>query len=268
MRTIDDKFPTIASIFQIGKPMILRRLQMEICLACGIWNLHIQAEFTKQFPCQIHKGCAEFLLWHWYSFSFFFLLYSRFRPRILIDVSKIDMTTTILGFKISMPIMIAPTAMQKMAHPEGIQCFIDLLLFSYLRLTEKHEYLVISGSLMFSVEYLKSGCLTKFWSIFWILVFTVSLDENHVNAEVKFQRLHLRLFQFSEADRNFNINLAETKFCTIPSLLLVHVFYMWMLSFFSSLGGYTSNGTRLLTLTLPNVWPTWTDKDVVVYFIN
>ncbi|KAI3925462.1 hypothetical protein MKW92_051359 [Papaver armeniacum] len=36
-----------------------------------------------------------------------------FRPRILIDVSKIDMTTTILGFKISMPIMIAPTAMQK-----------------------------------------------------------------------------------------------------------------------------------------------------------
>ncbi|XP_047153324.1 glycolate oxidase 1 [Vigna umbellata] len=42
-----------------------------------------------------------------------------FRPRILIDVSKIDMTTTVLGFKISMPIMIAPTAFQKMAHPEG-----------------------------------------------------------------------------------------------------------------------------------------------------
>ncbi|MQL71029.1 hypothetical protein Taro_003343 [Colocasia esculenta] len=42
-----------------------------------------------------------------------------FRPRILIDVSKIDMTTTVLGYKISMPIMIAPTAMQKMAHPDG-----------------------------------------------------------------------------------------------------------------------------------------------------
>ncbi|KAK4858731.1 hypothetical protein QYF36_021153 [Acer negundo] len=42
-----------------------------------------------------------------------------FRPRILIDVSKIDMATTVLGFKISMPIMIAPTAMQKMAHPDG-----------------------------------------------------------------------------------------------------------------------------------------------------
>jgi (S)-2-hydroxy-acid oxidase len=43
----------------------------------------------------------------------------RFRPRILIDVSKIDLSTTVLGFKISMPIMIAPTAFQKMAHPEG-----------------------------------------------------------------------------------------------------------------------------------------------------
>lgn len=47
----------------------------------------------------------------------------RFRPRILIDVSNIDMTTTVLGFKISMPIMIAPTAFQKMAHPEGIPLF-------------------------------------------------------------------------------------------------------------------------------------------------
>ncbi|KAH9287737.1 hypothetical protein KI387_031854 [Taxus chinensis] len=43
----------------------------------------------------------------------------RFRPRILVDVTNVDMTTTVLGFKISMPIMIAPTAMQRMAHPEG-----------------------------------------------------------------------------------------------------------------------------------------------------
>ncbi|KAG7631227.1 FMN hydroxy acid dehydrogenase domain [Arabidopsis suecica] len=42
-----------------------------------------------------------------------------FRPRILIDVNKIDMATTVLGFKISMPIMVAPTAFQKMAHPDG-----------------------------------------------------------------------------------------------------------------------------------------------------
>jgi (S)-2-hydroxy-acid oxidase len=34
-------------------------------------------------------------------------------------VSTIDMTTSVLGLNISMPIMIAPTAFQKMAHPEG-----------------------------------------------------------------------------------------------------------------------------------------------------
>nr|XP_012571000.1 peroxisomal (S)-2-hydroxy-acid oxidase-like [Cicer arietinum] len=42
-----------------------------------------------------------------------------FRPRILIDVSKIDLTTTVLGFKTSMSIMIAPSSMHKTAHPEG-----------------------------------------------------------------------------------------------------------------------------------------------------
>ncbi|KAH7865313.1 hypothetical protein Vadar_004992 [Vaccinium darrowii] len=42
-----------------------------------------------------------------------------FRPRILVDVSRIDMSTTILGHPISAPIMIAPTAFHKLAHPEG-----------------------------------------------------------------------------------------------------------------------------------------------------
>jgi len=62
-----------------------------------------------------HLFCSEALL----SISIWFTS-NRFRPRILVDVSKIDLTTTVLGFKISMPIMIAPTAMQKLAHPEGM----------------------------------------------------------------------------------------------------------------------------------------------------
>ncbi|KAK7277035.1 hypothetical protein RIF29_18184 [Crotalaria pallida] len=41
------------------------------------------------------------------------------RPRVLVDVSRIDMSTTVLGYNISSPIMIAPTAMHKLAHPEG-----------------------------------------------------------------------------------------------------------------------------------------------------
>uniref|UniRef100_A0A803NYD4 (S)-2-hydroxy-acid oxidase n=1 Tax=Cannabis sativa TaxID=3483 RepID=A0A803NYD4_CANSA len=43
----------------------------------------------------------------------------RLRPRVLVDVSRIDMSTTVLGYKISAPIMIAPTAYHQLAHPEG-----------------------------------------------------------------------------------------------------------------------------------------------------
>ncbi|KZC06632.1 Peroxisomal (S)-2-hydroxy-acid oxidase GLO5 [Dufourea novaeangliae] len=43
----------------------------------------------------------------------------RIRPRFLRDVSKRDISTTILGEKISMPLGVAPTAMQRMAHPDG-----------------------------------------------------------------------------------------------------------------------------------------------------
>ncbi|XP_038681878.1 peroxisomal (S)-2-hydroxy-acid oxidase GLO4-like [Tripterygium wilfordii] len=42
-----------------------------------------------------------------------------FRPRVLVDVSRIDMSTNVLGYKISAPIMIAPTGFHKLAHPEG-----------------------------------------------------------------------------------------------------------------------------------------------------
>ena len=38
---------------------------------------------------------------------------------MLIDVSERDLSTTILGQRINIPIGIAPTAMQRMAHPEG-----------------------------------------------------------------------------------------------------------------------------------------------------
>ncbi|XP_056158934.1 peroxisomal (S)-2-hydroxyacid oxidase GLO3-like isoform X3 [Syzygium oleosum] len=44
-----------------------------------------------------------------------------FRPRILIDVSKISLSTTILGYHVSSPIMIAPTARHNLAHPEGVK---------------------------------------------------------------------------------------------------------------------------------------------------
>jgi (S)-2-hydroxy-acid oxidase len=43
----------------------------------------------------------------------------RLMPRILVDVERINTETTILGERVSMPLCLAPTAMQRMAHDEG-----------------------------------------------------------------------------------------------------------------------------------------------------
>jgi isopentenyl diphosphate isomerase/L-lactate dehydrogenase-like FMN-dependent dehydrogenase len=41
------------------------------------------------------------------------------RPRVLVDVSEVSTATTVLGTEIAMPVIVAPVALQKMAHPEG-----------------------------------------------------------------------------------------------------------------------------------------------------
>ncbi len=41
------------------------------------------------------------------------------RPRMLVDISRIDTSTTILGQQVPSPILVAPTAMHRLGHPEG-----------------------------------------------------------------------------------------------------------------------------------------------------
>lgn len=41
------------------------------------------------------------------------------RYRVLVDVSQRDLATTVLGQRVAMPILIAPTAFHGLAHPEG-----------------------------------------------------------------------------------------------------------------------------------------------------
>ena len=43
----------------------------------------------------------------------------RLRPRMLVDVSEASIDTTVLGTPVSMPLLVAPTAFQRMCHPEG-----------------------------------------------------------------------------------------------------------------------------------------------------
>lgn len=41
------------------------------------------------------------------------------RYRVLVDVSRRELATTVLGQSVSMPLLVAPTAFHKMAHPDG-----------------------------------------------------------------------------------------------------------------------------------------------------
>lgn len=41
------------------------------------------------------------------------------RPRVLVDVSNVDLSVTVLGQKLNLPILSAPTALLKMAHEQG-----------------------------------------------------------------------------------------------------------------------------------------------------
>jgi len=43
----------------------------------------------------------------------------RLRPRNLVDVSKLDLRTKLFGHEMPFPILLAPTAYHKLAHPEG-----------------------------------------------------------------------------------------------------------------------------------------------------
>jgi isopentenyl diphosphate isomerase/L-lactate dehydrogenase-like FMN-dependent dehydrogenase len=43
----------------------------------------------------------------------------KLRPRVLVDVGSVSTTTTVLGTEIALPVLIAPLAMQRMAHPDG-----------------------------------------------------------------------------------------------------------------------------------------------------
>jgi|SRR5579859_260211 len=43
----------------------------------------------------------------------------KLRPRVLVDVSEVDMHCTVLGLPVSMPLLIAPMASHCVAHPDG-----------------------------------------------------------------------------------------------------------------------------------------------------
>ena len=63
----------------------------------------------------------------------------RLMPKILVDVSSLNTETTVLGDKVSSPICIAPSAMQKMAHPDG-NISISVRYYTFSVFDQPHSY--------------------------------------------------------------------------------------------------------------------------------
>jgi 4-hydroxymandelate oxidase len=43
----------------------------------------------------------------------------QLRPRVLVDVGEVTTATEVLGQEVSMPLLVAPTAFHRLAHPDG-----------------------------------------------------------------------------------------------------------------------------------------------------
>ena len=43
----------------------------------------------------------------------------KLRPRVLVDVGAVSTRTTVLGTEVALPVLVAPSALQRMAHPDG-----------------------------------------------------------------------------------------------------------------------------------------------------
>jgi (S)-2-hydroxy-acid oxidase len=61
----------------------------------------------------VSSGHAILTLVHLFDFRVLLM------PNILVNVRHVSLETSLLGMNISSPIMAAPTAMQRMAHPDG-----------------------------------------------------------------------------------------------------------------------------------------------------
>ena len=77
-------------------------------------------------------------------------------PRMLNDVSGVSLATTVLGHPIALPIMVAPMASQRLAHPDGE-------LATAKAATEAGTIMIVSTSTMVPIEEIGAVPGVAFW---------------------------------------------------------------------------------------------------------
>lgn len=92
-----------------------------------------------------------------------FLIFRTFRwklyPRMLQNVAEIDLSTSVLGQRVSMPICVGATAMQCMAHLEGERATVRGRKKVFYKGTEEVLYEVISLRWLYThnIKILRAG---------------------------------------------------------------------------------------------------------------
>ena len=79
-----------------------------------------------------------------------------FRPRVLRDVSKLDLSTSVLGTKVNLPVLIAPCGGHKRAHPDGE-------LATYRAAAARGSILAVSANSNTSFEDLAKAATGHLW---------------------------------------------------------------------------------------------------------
>lgn len=87
-------------------------------------DLVSSADFEKKAKEKLHKTTFDFYksgAGNELTVNLNRICFDRIRiiPRVLRDVSQRDLTCNLFGTKFSFPLAIAPSAMHKMAHPDG-----------------------------------------------------------------------------------------------------------------------------------------------------
>ncbi|GAA5925853.1 FMN-dependent alpha-hydroxy acid dehydrogenase [Sporobolomyces koalae] len=110
---------------------------------------------------------------HWNRQSFSRV---RLRPRVMRDVSTVDLSTRILGHKSSVPFFIAPAAMGKLAHPDGENALA--------RIANLHGFpYVVSSNSSISLEEIASQSPQS------LLFFQLYVNKDRKKTELQLQRV-------------------------------------------------------------------------------
>ena len=169
-------------------------------------------------------------------------------PKVLAGVDQIDMTTHVMGQKLSMPVYCAPTALQRLFHHEGERAvgkaankFNTMFGVSSLSTVSVEEIQkIVSGSKMFQFYFHKDRGLND------------ALIQRAKNAKFNVMALTVDTITGGNRERDLRTGFTSPPKLNLSSLLSFASHPMWTWNFFTKekfdmphLSGHVSQGTNL-----------------------